>query len=203
MSILHVPSDALFPWRDLLRHVGRLAVERAYGDDLEHLTAEDSQNWPGSPGAAESELVRHEQRLGVRLPPSYREFLQVTNGWDEYGIAGGPLLPLTGIGWLRDLDPGLADMWSSPDWKPVSVPDEDYFVYGEEQDTVHLRPEYLPDTLQIGEYDDGTYLLNPHIKTPDGEWEAWYLAPWLAGAERCRSFWDLMNSQLREYVEAP
>lgn len=74
-------------------------------------------------------------------------------------------------------------MWSSPDEKLLSVPDENYFVYGEGQDMIHLRAEYVPGTLQIGEYDDGVYLLNLHIKTPDGEWEAWYLAPWLAGAD--------------------
>ncbi|MGV9600110.1 hypothetical protein ACWDR1_25980 [Streptosporangium sandarakinum] len=72
--------------------------------------------------------------------------------------------------------------------------------YGEDQDTIHVRGEYVPDTLMIGEYDDGVYLLNPHVRTPDGEWEAWYMAPWLAGAERCRSFWDLMNNRLREYA---
>ncbi|GAA4229199.1 hypothetical protein FHR32_002036 [Streptosporangium album] len=204
MSAIHVPGNMRYSWLGLLRHVGPVAIERAYGDDPEHLAAEArSRNWLGSPGVTEPEIVQHEQRLGVRLPPSYKEFLQVTNGWDEDGIACGRLLPLAEIGWLRDLDPHLAGMWSSPDEELLSVPDEDYFVYGEGQDTVHLRAEYLPDTLQIGEYDDGTYLLNPHIKTPDGEWEAWYLAPWLPGAERCRSFWDLMNSQLREYTEAP
>ncbi|WP_449060829.1 SMI1/KNR4 family protein [Planomonospora algeriensis] len=146
--------------------------------------------------------MQHEQRLGVRLPPSYREFLRVTNGWDGDGLACGPLLPIEKIGWLRDLDPHLADMGSDPD-EDLRASDEDYFVYGEDQDTVHLRWEYVPDTLQIGEHDDGTYLLNPHITTPDGEWEAWYLAPWLPGAVRCRSFWDLVNSQLWEYPGTP
>ncbi|MFI6451733.1 SMI1/KNR4 family protein [Streptosporangium amethystogenes] len=202
MSAIHVPSDMRYPWLSLLRQVGPIAIERVYGDDPEHLAAEArSQNWLGSPGVTEPEIMQHEQRLGVRLPPSYREFLKVTNGWDEDGIASGRLLPIGAIGRVRDLDPGLASIWSSPD-EDLHVPDEDYFVYGEGQDTIHFRGEYVPDSLQIGEYDDGTYLLNPRIKTPDGEWEAWYLAPWLAGAARFRSFWDLMNSQLREYTEA-
>jgi hypothetical protein len=146
--------------------------------------------------------VQHEQRLGVRLPPSYREFLRVTNGWDGDGIACGPLLPIEKIGWLRDLDPDLAEDWSSS-YEGLSIPDEDYFVYGKGQDPAHLRTEYLPDTLQIGEYDDGTYLLNPHVRAPDGEWEAWYLAAWLPGAKRCRSFWDLVNRQLWKYPGTP
>src|SRR5262249_8700237 len=37
--------------------------------------------WVGYPRATEAQLAAAEQRLGRRLPPSYREFLQVTNGW--------------------------------------------------------------------------------------------------------------------------
>ncbi|MFF0243297.1 SMI1/KNR4 family protein [Streptosporangium sandarakinum] len=196
MSTLHVPGDTRHPWPGLLRRAGRAAVERASWDVPE---PPDPRSWLGAPGVVESELVEHERRLGVRLPPSYRGFLRVTDGWDGKGIACGPLLPVGRIGWVRDLDPQLVDIWSSQD-DDLRPSDEDYFVYGEGQDTIHVRGEYVPDTLMIGEYDDGVYLLNPHIRTPDGEWEAWYMAPWLAGAERCRSFWDLMNSRLREYA---
>ncbi|GGS73313.1 hypothetical protein GCM10010156_35210 [Planobispora rosea] len=199
MNAPRVPEDAHYPWLDLLRRVGPVAVERASWDAPPQ---PDPGSWLGSPGVAESEIVQHEQRLGVRLPPSYREFLRVTNGWDGDGIACGPLLPIEGIGWLRDLDPHLADMGLSQD-EGLRPSDEDYFVYGDDQHTYHVRWEYVSDTLQIGEYDAGAYLLNPHITTPDGEWEAWYIAPWLAGAERCRSFWDLMNSQLQEYSGTP
>jgi hypothetical protein len=47
----------------------------------------------------------------------------------------------------------------------------------------------------VGYRDDGEFLRNPHVKTSDGEWEAWFLAPWLPGASRHRSFWDLAKSQ--------
>jgi hypothetical protein len=77
------------------------------------------------------------------------------------------------------------------------VPDELYFVYGLEQDSIHYRGEYVPDTLLAGYWDDGVALLNPHVSTAEGEWEAWYLAPWLPGANRYRSFWDLAMDQLR------
>ncbi|MEU4579478.1 hypothetical protein [Nonomuraea sp. NPDC023979] len=37
----------------------------------------------------------------------------------------------------------------------------------------------------------------PHVSTTEGEWEAWYLAPWLPGANRYKSFWDLAMDELR------
>ncbi|WP_326765011.1 hypothetical protein OG978_10920 [Streptomyces sp. NBC_01591] len=43
------------------------------------------------------------------------------------------------------------------------------------------------------------HLLNPRVITPDGEWEAWYLAHWLPGAVRYRTSWDLMKDEYRTF----
>ncbi|TQM75065.1 SMI1/KNR4 family protein [Thermopolyspora flexuosa] len=148
------------------------------------------------PPATEAEIARHEARLGTELPPSYRRFLLSSNGLgnDE---EDSRLLGIEEVGWLRDIDPSVAESWSEPrsgdSW---SVPDELYFVYGPEQDPIHLRREYVSDTLLIGYWDDGVVLLNPHVKTPEGEWEAWHLAPWLPGATRYRSFQELIEDRL-------
>ncbi|MEV4063017.1 SMI1/KNR4 family protein [Nonomuraea dietziae] len=165
-----------FSWTDLLRQV----------------------NQPVPPGATEFEIAQAEERLGVRLPPTYRAFLIAANGW-----GGEILLPVGEIGWLRDLDPDAAEPWDD-----TSVPDEEYLIYGDGQETaLHFRSEYLPDTLLIGRFDDGDYLLNPRITTAEDEWEAWHVAGWYPGALRFRSFWDLMNNQvatrfIQYYAEA-
>jgi hypothetical protein len=51
-----------------------------------------------------------------------------------------------------------------------------------------LKISHTPEATDV-------YLLNPCVVTEDGEWEAWYLAHWLPGAVRYRSFWDLMNDE--------
>ncbi|WP_440107899.1 SMI1/KNR4 family protein [Streptosporangium sp. H16] len=79
--------------------------------------------WLGAPGAGEAEIARHEERLGMRLPPSYREFLQVTNGWDEYSHASLRLMPLAEVGWTRDVDPELARIWDQWYLHQESIPD--------------------------------------------------------------------------------
>jgi hypothetical protein len=146
-------------------------------------------------GATEEEVAHHEERLGRRLPPSYREFVQVANGW---GGIHFPLLHLCKLGWTRDVDPELGEIWApEPDETLPTVSDKDYFVYGRGQDCVHLRREYMPDTLRIAKYVEGqTFMLNPHVVTPDGEWEAWDFATWYPGAVRYRSFWEFMNHEI-------
>lgn len=97
------------------------------------------------------------------------------------------------------MDADLVAGWIEGSSGAARVDDADYFVYGQAQNPISIRPEYLPHTLQISHTEDASdvYLLNPCVVTPDGEWEAWYLAHRLPGAVRYRSFWDLMNG---EYV---
>lgn len=193
VTAMHAP---LYPWLEVLRAEDRKHTRRA-GDD-----PADGQLRLGAPEASEAEILAHEKRLGTRLPPSYRQFLQVSDGWllmdEENEESEDFLSPLARVGWFRDVDPAYATGWFDDDpRRPLpTVPDQEYFIYGEGQDcSLHFRTEYVVDTLLIGGEDEGHFLLNPHIRTPDGEWEAWYLAHWLPGAERHRSFWDLVNDR--------
>ncbi|TWG00677.1 SMI1/KNR4 family protein SUKH-1 [Kitasatospora viridis] len=156
--------------------------------------------WLGTAGAGSDEIAELEERLGVRLPPSYRQFLRTSNGWLDTTGGIKRLLPTREVGWTGDIDPELVSSWVGSAGS-FEVPDEEYFVYGDEQDPCLMRAEYLPDTLKISHTHDATdvYLLNPHVVTPDGEWEAWYLAHWLPGATRYRSFWDLMNDEYKGF----
>jgi hypothetical protein len=50
--------------------------------------------------------------------------------------------------------------------------------------------------LEISDWGDSAiYLLNPQVVTVDGEWEAWFYAPWNIVPARYRSFWDLMQAE--------
>jgi hypothetical protein len=180
--------SAQYAWSELFR-----ARHPAAGDTDRSAVNADSDLHPP---ATEAEIGRLEARLGIQLPPSHRRFLLFSNGWGNADDCC--LLGVEEIGWLRDVAPSWAESWSEP--KPEdswSVPDELYFVYGREQVAGDIRREYVSDVLLAGCWDDGVILLNPHVKTPEGEWEAWYLAPWLAGANRYRSFWDLVAHELR------
>src|SRR5947209_7349056 len=54
------------------------SLEVAEDDDLAGAV---QRGWLGYPGATEDQLRQTDDRLGTTLPPSYRAFLLVSNGW--------------------------------------------------------------------------------------------------------------------------
>ncbi len=64
-----------------------------------------SNQWLGYPGASESEITQAESRLGVKLPPSYRQFLGVSNGWCNSDWTDLELYGTEQIEWLKLRNP--------------------------------------------------------------------------------------------------
>lgn len=213
-----------FDWNVFLRQWSQAILASMDEADLQLLPPEVIESgWLGYPGASEADLQRTETRLGVRLPPSYRAFLQVSNGWrltakpgdgsnhrlwsceaiDRF-IARHPqwiksfcngqdLTPLSPEDSLDDLDDA---------WQPVGISDEEYYVYGEDQDPTRLRLEYLPTAMEISDVGlDSIYLLNPRAVTAAGEWEAWFLADYLGGADRYPCFQALMEAEYQNFLD--
>lgn len=190
-----------------------------------------ASGWFGYPGASEAELQQTETRLGRQLPPSYREFLKVSNGWRQttpfiqriWSTDDLNWFPVRHRDWITDFTLGYLE---SPDTTVLNstnthspqmnsrsngyrhpstfpdIPDADYLVYGAEQDCSRLRLQYLETTLEISEMGDSTiYLLNPSVITPEGEWEAWFFGNWLPGADRYPSFQELMQAEYENFLE--
>ncbi len=190
-------------WNDELLESRRLADRLWYRWD-EDLAEAAAARWLGYPAASEEEITRAEARLGTTLPPSYRAFLQASNGWRYLGTFVPELWPSWKIDWLTNKHRERVDAWLEGEryhGEPIRIPDERYFVYGKEQDPVTLRSEYLETALAIGpdEMGNGMYLLNPRIVTPEGEWEAWFWAAWLPGAKRYRSFQEMMVAERESF----
>lgn len=155
--------------------------------------------WLGYPKATELQIEKAEKRLGVKLPPSYRQFLKISNGWPRITYSIFSLLSTEEIVWFSDANQELIDIWVGG--QPFAASDEQYLVYGEGQGG-YDRFEYLQTALQIsGEGEQAYYLLNPKIITDNGEWEAWFFAEWLPGTRRYRSFWELMQAEHQIFLK--
>lgn len=59
----------------------------------------------GFPGASEADLTKAEERLGKRLPPSYRQFLAASNGWRMAGWNVWNPWSSHEVTWFRDCYP--------------------------------------------------------------------------------------------------
>lgn len=194
-----------FDWAAFLEQWSRIVLARS--DAREHLLPEVvTSGWLGYPGATEEQIAFAEARLGTRLPPSYRAFLAVSNGWRFIDGGISKLWSTSSIEWFTVRHQDWIDAWMDGLEQAIKeygeiapVTDEEYFIYGGEQDTtLTFRAEYLPTALEISpnEPDDSAiYLLNRQSVTPSGEWEAWFFADWLQGAHRYQSFQVMMQAE--------
>ena len=160
----------------------------SYEEVVERLSPEIIKtSWLGYAGATEEEIAAAEKRLATKLPPSFRAFLKASNGWRFPSVSIFDLLPVSKLSWFQEQNQDWIDAYTDDEPPPVS--DKEYFVYGDKQDCVNFRREYLQTAMQIsGLGDSAVVLLNPKIVTPEGEWETWFFANWLPGAQRYRSF---------------
>jgi hypothetical protein len=193
-----------FAWRPFLERWSRELIDA--GEEPELAAEIRDSGWLGFRGATDEELAATEARLGASLPPSYRDFLRTSNGWRSTGTSIWRVWSADDVAWFRVRNRQWINAYARPLgpftglFRGRSIPDEDYFVYGDSQDSVHFRMEYLESALEISDVGDSAiYLLNPKVVTPDGEWEAWFFANWLPGAARYRSFLELMQAEYRSF----
>ncbi|MEO0840990.1 MAG: SMI1/KNR4 family protein [Cyanobacteria bacterium J06636_27] len=194
-----------FDWNSFLRVFSRDLLERLEDDEFTNLAPEIiSTKWLGYPGLIQDEIISLENSLETVLPNSYRNFLAASNGWKMLDIEDTKLWSKQQVGWLASKNQELINDWTEFTSEDDSdIPDEEYFVYGEEQDSTSLRNEYLQTALEIGnDGDGGVILLNPQIKFEE-EWEAWFFASWLPGAERYKSFQNLIQEKYNYLLECP
>ena len=196
------PVDAR-SWRELLTQWNAHLLQTP--DIVDGLPPDAvASGWLGYPGATEEQLLRVEARLGTTLPPSYREFLKASNGWRCLGHFHWTVWSAQEIDWFRVRNQVWIDAYTEPwlrDGAPA-VSDDEYFVYGEGQSDVTFRMEYLPSLLEVSDTGDSVILLlNPHVAFSDGEWEAWDFGTWYPGAHRYRSFWDMMQTLHRRFLD--
>ncbi|MGW7342655.1 SMI1/KNR4 family protein [Streptomyces sp. NPDC054854] len=185
-------SDDSFNWHDFLGRWQEEWVPRADQDDEEEDNeGEDDEEdeggpiveLPGRPGADESAIVAAEERLGRRLPPSYRAFLAVSDGWHVDQTAGvyqlGGVADVNWFGDPFDMTPMYED---NLDDDPRQ---EDVLMAGMWRRALRLETE-----------SDMTYaLLDPGDRDPDGEWALYVYKGW------CGEFPDRYPS-FRSYMEA-
>jgi hypothetical protein len=161
-----------FQWHELMTQWSQDILKSSLAQEMAYMITPEARHtgWLGYPGATEAQLLQAEQRLGVEFPPSYRAFLQVSNGWTVLTPFIGTLWSTEQVDRLQVHDPEFIEILTEDGEQ--DVPDSAYFVYGKGQNREVLRTRYLRTALALSDtnYLDGDFiLLNPEVRTADGE----------------------------------
>ncbi|WP_430785241.1 SMI1/KNR4 family protein [Actinoplanes sp. G11-F43] len=162
-------------WQRYLAEYSADVLRTAEDDDLTEVSDRQRDTlWLGFDGAPADRLDALEQRLGVALPPSYRAFLAVSDGWLNLSAFMWTMATTETAGWLRDVDAEMAELL-------------------EEDEVEGLGERAL---LVSGDGDAQYWLLDPGDVSADGEWAAYVWASWYPGlGERHDSFAALVDDQ--------
>lgn len=152
------------------------------------------------PPADATEIDAWTARFGMPLPASLRALYAVSDGVMasvDYAKEMRVLWPAARLRWLHEEDTQLVQIWQRDAGADAS--DAEYHVYGERQDTVKMRPSYMSRMVCLSPVvDGGALLLNPAIRFPDGEFEAWDFSVKHPGARRYRSLADMLEVRCEE-----
>jgi len=154
-----------------------------------------------NPGASEAQLAAAEERLKIKLPPSYRTFLSACNGCEIGSEIPLIIRPVEKIRWFRKEHKDWYEAYEMSA-EPLSVMEKDYFDYAN-QDCSEFEIKHFAKALCISEIrDDAVVLLNPMVVWPDGEWETWFFSNSNPGADRYHSFAGWMSQELDQPLES-
>jgi hypothetical protein len=162
------------------------------------------EKWLGYEPATDAQLSTVENRLGYRLPPSFRSFLETSNGWRQTIPFIRRIRSASKLNWLQIEEPELVETYcETAFFEEFDGTINSYYSYTPEICMVY-NPEHLKSCLLIADPipgDSMMYFLNPLAVTSDGEWEAWVFANWLPGVRRYPSFAHLMQSEYSSFLQ--
>lgn len=181
-------------WRERIRQWDELESDSTSADTS--LPAARSSSRRRSAPASESQVAETEKRLGIALPPSFRSFLLTSNGLRIGTHEIKRIWAADELKWFRFDHRDWIKAYTQPLARGPEddISDEEYFSYGAGSE--FFRRSHLKELLQISDVGDtAVYLLNPQVISKDGKWEAWFFANWIPGAQRYRSFAEMMDAE--------
>lgn len=176
-------------WRSYLAEYGADVLRVSAEGELFNVSDEQrAAGWLGYEGVDEQRIAALEDRLGTRLPPSYRSFLGASDGWSHLGPFMYGMRTTGALDWLDDDD---ADMYM----------DMDMDICDDEPDDVSEQVR-APVLLIADEGDAQVWLLDSGDVSPDGEWAAYTWSSWEPGlSDRYGSFAELVVAERRSFEE--
>lgn len=163
-----------YDWQTLLNDWNRRLFESQLSADVPK-AVRDSK-WLGRSKANDLQIEALEKRIDRTLPPSYRQFLAVTNGWQLVSMEIEQLREVASVAWYSERHQDTIDALDR---------------LGFDRTLVGI----MQISLEVSESERGhTILLNPDVVDLDGEWQAVRVYE-EDPPEYYSSFWALMNAE--------
>ncbi|WP_406859065.1 SMI1/KNR4 family protein [Streptomyces sp. HUAS MG47] len=185
-------SGESFDWREFLGRWQAEWVPRAdqdtEGDGGGYEDGESALLRPGRPGAGEAAIAAAEERLGRRLPLSYRAFLAASDGWHVDQTAG-----IYQLGGTSDID------WFHDPYGMTRLYEDDLGDNPREEDV--LLAGMWQRALRLETDSDMSHaLLDPGDTDQDGEWALYVYKGWSGEPpHRYPSFRAYMEAMYRSF----
>src|SRR5436190_23635516 len=101
-----------FDWRNFLRRWSEAVLASSHAEEFSaDIRASD---WLGFEPATEEQIAATEKRLKIPLPPSYRAFLKVSNGWRRTTFAISRVRPVGEVQWFRKENREWIEAYAKP-----------------------------------------------------------------------------------------
>ncbi|PGH04609.1 hypothetical protein GX51_03442 [Blastomyces parvus] len=174
--------------------------------------------------ASRADIAAAEKRLGIKLPADYKEFLAITDGFEQSwgGIVADPV-PLHGVSeirWLEDdedyfldleidlINPGFPYKWAKVG-KAIEIGCDDiYNVWLIPPWKVHEVQDRVSDIMDSGEYDEAlksrlVYEMESFAGSRENFMKLeWCLVTWASGGVASMKSYPSFAAYTRENVEA-
>lgn len=138
--------------KDLLKAISEKAIKY---EDFNFTSEQIENNWLGTISVTQEQINKAENKLGIKLPEDYVEFLKITNGFSASNDIEPSFESIENIDYLKNIEPFAIEAYS-------------------------YLPE-LKNAILIAGIDEEQYflLLPPELK--DGDWKYWKFANWFPG----------------------
>lgn len=163
----------------LLKEISKRAILL---NDITFSKEQIDTEWLGNPSATEEDIEIAEQRLNVKLPSDYIDFLKICNGFQASTFVFSTFLPVNEIGYLKDLDEDTVETWC----------EIDEF----DDNNLNEMKTNLARSILIGGLNEEQYALLIPPKRIGDKWGYWIFASWIPGEEVLDNFVDYFNGQL-------
>ena len=147
---------------DLLKKISQLAIE--LGDPMRTISEyQRKSGWLGEPPATVEEIKAVENKLNVKLPPDYKTFVMLSNGFASPIDTEPTFEKLSDIDFLKNIDQNLVEIWNK-------------------DGLVDIAKTLSRSILIAGINEEQYFLLVPPFLKED-KWKYWKFANWIPEEE--------------------